>query len=122
MKGTPPSALAQNQSGGVGGSEVGVASLGSIGGRRSFRAGSGPHEIIEVGLGGFGFAFCFPDAGVCEVAGLIGGGSDEGGLGSGEWLGEGGGRGVPPLRAGKRRRHSGRDDRVGVGMTELGSG
>ncbi len=35
---------------------------------------------------------------------------------------EGEEREVPPLRAGKRRRHSGRDDRVGVGMTELGSG
>jgi hypothetical protein len=42
-------------------------------------AGSGADGVVEVGLGGFGFAFYFPDAGVGEVVGLIGEGSDEGG-------------------------------------------
>ncbi len=42
-------------------------------------AWGGADGVIEVGLGGFGFAFYFPDAGVGEVVGLIGEGSDEGG-------------------------------------------
>lgn len=42
-------------------------------------AGSGVYRVVEVGLGGFGFAFYFPDAGVGEVVGLIGEGRDEGG-------------------------------------------
>jgi len=42
-------------------------------------AGGGANGVVEVGLRGFGFAFYFPDAGVGEVAGLIGEGSDEGG-------------------------------------------
>ena len=41
-------------------------------------AGGGTDGVVEVGLGGFGFAFYFPDAGVGEVVGLIGEGSDEG--------------------------------------------
>jgi len=40
---------------------------------------AGANGVVEVGLGGFGFAFYFPDAGVGEVVGLIGEGSDEGG-------------------------------------------
>lgn len=42
-------------------------------------AGGGADCVVEVGLGGFGFAFHFPDAGVGEVVGLIGEGRDEGG-------------------------------------------
>jgi len=40
---------------------------------------AGANGVVEVGLDGFGFAFYFPDAGVGEVVGLIGEGSDEGG-------------------------------------------
>ena len=42
-------------------------------------AGGRVYGVVEVGLGGFGFAFHFPDAGVGEVVGLIGEGRDEGG-------------------------------------------
>ena len=42
-------------------------------------AGDGVDGVVEIGLGGFGFAFYFPDAGVGEVVGLIGEGCDEGG-------------------------------------------
>ena len=41
-------------------------------------AGGGDADrVVEVGLGGFGFAFYFPDAGVGEVVGLTGEGRDE---------------------------------------------
>jgi len=42
-------------------------------------AGGGADRVVEVGLGGFGFAFDFPDASVGEVVGLVGEGRDEGG-------------------------------------------
>jgi hypothetical protein len=42
-------------------------------------AGGGADGIVEVGLGGFGFAFHFPNARVSDVVGLIGEGRDEGG-------------------------------------------
>lgn len=42
-------------------------------------AGNGADGVVEVGLGGFGFAFYSPDPGVGEVVGLISEGSDEGG-------------------------------------------
>jgi hypothetical protein len=42
-------------------------------------AGDGADGVVEVGLGSFGFAFYFPDAGVGEVVGLVGEGRDEGG-------------------------------------------
>ena len=43
------------------------------------RARRGVYWIVEVGLGGFGFAFHFPDASVGDVVWLIGEGCDEGG-------------------------------------------
>ena len=43
------------------------------------RAGRSVYGIVKVGLGGFGFAFYFPDASVGDVVRFVGEGSDEGG-------------------------------------------